>query len=146
MSVQEGLNTTDPTRIVAHKKYNFVINDTGSATVVGHLLCFATTTAGLGKSGIQPVTAVLSSFAGVCRDAVEDGEVVKMQTEGYCPKVSVLGHADMTQGDVLVPANTADHAVYSKAADGLPGFIVAIETYTDTDTAADKACLLYCGY
>ncbi len=146
MSLGTKLQTKDPARIVAEKRYAWAINGTGSATVIGHLLCWTSTTTGAGKTAIQPVSANLSSFAGVCLEAVADGEVVRMQTCGYNDTVSMLGHASLSEGDVMVPVNTADHAVYASAATGAPAFIICCEAYTTTSAAADKAALLYCGY
>lgn len=139
------LQRRDAARIVANVRFIMAINSTGSATVIGNVLCFNPTTAAAGKYVIQPTTANLSSFAGIATEAIADAEPVVLQTQGYCAAVKAIGHSDMTAGDILVPTNTQDYASYSSAASGAPAFMICVTPRTVTASAATIQAILYCG-
>ncbi len=145
MGRSEYGNAKDVAKLIAEQHFMYVINGTGNATVKGDALCFKTGASMDGKTVVQPATDNLSAFAGIAMQVVADGAAVEVQTAGYNAVAKVLGHASLSAGDVLVPANAVDYLVYSKAADGLPAFAVMGIAYTVTSADAAKSVMLFCG-
>jgi hypothetical protein len=139
------INSLDPRTIVAEQEFILVINKTGGHTCIGDVLCFKVdATYGNGINVDVPDSTNISAFAGVGEDIVDDGAVLKAQTHGINSHALVLGHASLSEGDVLKPVAAASHFVYHGAADGLPYFAVYVgAAYTNVTTAALKSVILY---